>query len=249
MRSLLAVLALFVLAAPASAIEVSVRVTDGRVDLSATAAPMAEVLDRLSKQTGMKVVYEGPAPRQLVTVSLHGRSPTEAVLGLLEGQGLNYILIGDASGDRVQTLMMAGVAPASSSRSAGSTTSGKGMTSPPPASGPDADEPVEEPVAEEEEPEPAQVVQPPPNGLPQVIPGPGQNGVVIPSIPGQPPAPNTPLPFSIPGMPGIPGAPGAVTGPPFGPAVQPFPPQPVPNQPGATKPGAPPTGQDNPTPP
>ena len=56
----------------------------------------------------MKVVYEGSAPRQLVTVSLHGRSPTEAVLGLLEGQGLNYILIGDASGERVQTLMMAG---------------------------------------------------------------------------------------------------------------------------------------------
>src|SRR5258708_4322836 len=108
MRCPLGVLASFLVALPASAADVSVSVTEGRVDLSATAAPIADVLERLSKQTGMKVVYEGPAPRQLVTVSLHGRSPAEAVLGLLEGQGLNYILIGDASGERVQTLMMAG---------------------------------------------------------------------------------------------------------------------------------------------
>ena len=132
MRSLFGLPAFLVLALPASAVEVSVRVTEGRVDLTATAAPIADVLDRLSKQTGMKVVYEGPAPRQLVTVSLHGRSPAEAVLGLLEGQGLNYILIGDASGDRVQTLMMAGAAPVASSRPAASPPAGRGMAAPPP---------------------------------------------------------------------------------------------------------------------
>ncbi len=211
MRPALGLLASALLAAPASAADVSVRVTEGRVDLSATAAPIADVLDRLSRQTGMKVVYEGPAPRQLVTLSLHGRSPTEAVLGLLEGQGLNYILVGDASGDRVQTLMMAGSAPTTTSRPAASTPSGNRMTSPPPASGPDADEPVEE---ANEEPEPAQAVQPP-NGLPpQLFPGAGPNAAV-PPIAGLAPPENqkTPLGFSIPGFPGFPAAASAPTPP------------------------------------
>ena len=227
MRSRFAFVALVALGLPASAVEVSVRVTDGRVDLAATAAPMADVLDRLSKQTGMKVVYEGPAPRQLVTVSLHGRSPTEAVLGLLEGQGLNYILIGDASGDRVQTLMMAGAAPNASSKPAASSSPGRAMASPPPASGPDADEPVEEPE-QEEEPEPAPAVQPP-NGQPQLPPGVVIPGVQIPGAapnPAVPPAgmappgANTPTPpFSIPGMPPLPGSASAPL--PFGPQAFP----------------------------
>jgi hypothetical protein len=241
MRSLFGPLAFLVLALPASAVEVSVRVTDGRVDLSATAAPIADVLDRLSKQTGMKVVYEGPAPRQLVTVSLHGRSPAEAVLGLLEGQGLNYILIGDASGDRVQTLMMAGAAPVASSRPAASSPIGRGMASPPPASGPEADEPIEEPEPEEE-PEQAPTALPP-NGLPQMpqIPGAGPNPG-MPMIPGMPPGTNmpgtntpgantpgaNPLPFSIPGLPNFPGS--ASSPMPFGP--QPFPGGQKPPQPG-----------------
>jgi hypothetical protein len=238
MRTLLGLLASFLLALPASAADVSVRVADGRVDLSATAAPIADVLDRLSRQTGMKVVYEGPAPRQLVTVSLHGRSPTEAVLGLLEGQGLNYILIGDASGDRVQTLMMAGSAPTTPSRLASSSSapSGSRVTSPPPASGPDADEPAEEP---EEQPEPLQAGQPP-SGLPPqllLLPGAGPDAVVPPNA-GQAPGQKTPPPSSIPGVPGPAAAPTPFGPPPPG-AVQPLPPQPV------TKPGSPPNGQDN----
>jgi hypothetical protein len=241
MRCPLWLLAFILVPLPVSASDVSVRVTDGRVDLSATAAPIADVLERLSRQTGMKVVYEGPAPRQLVTVSLHGRSPTEAVLGLLEGQGLNYILIGDASGDRVQTLMMAGAAPVTASRSAAPTPSGNRMISPPPAAGPDPDEPVEEAVEEEEEPEPAQAIQPPP-GLQQLIPGAGPNAAV-PPIAGLPQTQNQNMPpgFSIPGMPGFPGAASGPT--PFGlPTVQPFPPQP-----GAPK--TPQAGQDDHPPP
>ena len=100
-------------AAPATA-EVAVRVSGGQVDLTATAAPLADVLDRLARQTGMKVVYEGPAPRQLVTLSLHGRTPTETVLALFEGLGVNFALVADPSGSRVQTLVVAGTATASS---------------------------------------------------------------------------------------------------------------------------------------
>ena len=99
--------------APAAA-EVVVRVSGGHVDLTATAAPLADVLDRLARQTGMKVVYEGPAPRQLVTVSLHGRTPAETVLAVFEGLGINYALLADSTGTSVQTLVVAGAATATS---------------------------------------------------------------------------------------------------------------------------------------
>ena len=66
--------------------------------------PSRDVLDRLAKQTGMKIVYEGPAPRQLITLSLVGRSAPEAVTAILEGQGLNYALILDATATRVENL-------------------------------------------------------------------------------------------------------------------------------------------------
>lgn len=101
------------LLATAAAAEVSVQARGTHVDLTATAAPLAEVLDRLARQVGMKVVYEGPAPRQLVTVTLKDRTPAEAVLSLLEGQGVNYALVSEENGGGVRTLLVAGAAPAS----------------------------------------------------------------------------------------------------------------------------------------
>src|SRR6266511_1870800 len=139
MRGWYGVLALALLALPTEAAEINVRVAEGRVDLSANAAPVADVLDRLSKQTGMKVVYEGPPPRQLVSVSLAGRTPAEAVVGLLEGLGLNYMLLGDPSGTRVQTLMMAGAAPATPSARSANANPSLRMSSPAPGSSPDAE--------------------------------------------------------------------------------------------------------------
>src|SRR5215468_3226996 len=151
---------LVVLAAvPLSAAEISVKAANGRLDVVATTAPLNDILDRVSRQTGMKIVYEGAPPRQLVTVSLLGRTPAEAVNALLEGQGLNYALIADATGLSVQTLLMTG----STSRTSGGGASGGtgGMTPPratmvaPPLSGSDAaDEPEEEAEAENAQPEP-----------------------------------------------------------------------------------------------
>ena len=49
------------LAASALAGDVDVRGTAaGRVSVHVTAAPLSEVLDRLARQTGMKVVYDDP---------------------------------------------------------------------------------------------------------------------------------------------------------------------------------------------
>ena len=119
MRAALPALVALALAVPggARASEVRVQVTGGSVELAVTAAPVAEVLDRLARQTGMKVVYEGAAPRQLVTVSLKGRTPAEAVLSVLEGLGVNFALVADTTGARVQTLVVAGTASASAASS------------------------------------------------------------------------------------------------------------------------------------
>ena len=94
--------------APMARAEVVVRVSQERVDVTATAAPLADVLDQLARQTGMEIVYDGKPPRQKITLALQGRSAAEAVQGILEGQGLNYALVADPTGTRVQTLLLAG---------------------------------------------------------------------------------------------------------------------------------------------
>ena len=107
MRTLLA-LTLVVLAAPDLRAAVEIRVSGERVDVQATNAPLSEILDGLARQAAMKIVYEGPPPRQLLSVDIKGRTPAEAVLAILEGQGLSYTVALDRSGTRVQTLLMAG---------------------------------------------------------------------------------------------------------------------------------------------
>ena len=105
-------LSLLALAALNTSVEVRASGPD-RLDIRASAAPLADVLERLSKQTGMRVVYEGTPQRQPVTLSLDARTPAEAVLGVLEGMGLNYAVLMDLSGSRVETLMVTGSVSAS----------------------------------------------------------------------------------------------------------------------------------------
>ena len=236
-------LPLLLLASAAAGAEVTVRVSGGQVDLTATAAPVAEVLDRLARQTGMKVVYEGPAPRQLVTLSLHGRTPTEAVLDVLEGLGVNFAFVADPSGARVQTLMVAGTASASASTASSATAARPAPTAgprrpfgPPPGASPDVEPALDEPEEEPELEDPAFQGVPPgaegvdPGGMP-MLPDPGQP---IPSAPSAVPPGAGTVPASP--MPSFPSSP-------FAPQPQPFP-QVPPAVPGApsTTPGQPEEG-------
>lgn len=107
MRPVLAVIVLL-LAAPDLRAAVEVRVDGDRVDVQATNAPLSEILDGLARQLQIKIVYEGPPPRQLLTVDLKGRTPAEALLAIVEGQGLAYALAMDRSGTKVEKLLMAG---------------------------------------------------------------------------------------------------------------------------------------------
>ena len=89
-----------------AAAETEVHRAGDRVDVRATAAPVSEVLDRLGRETGMKVTYDGPPPRARISVTLSGVTPAQAVLSVLEGLGLNYVLQMDATAKRVDTLLM-----------------------------------------------------------------------------------------------------------------------------------------------
>lgn len=135
---LLALLLLFWPRLAFASVEVS---QDGeRVSVRAEAAPLSEVLDSLSRQLGIKVVYEGAPPRNPVNASLVNRTQGEAVLSVLEGLGLNYLARMDVTGTRVEHLVIA----AASAPTAG------GAPPPAPASAP----PRLPPVVRDEEPDP-----------------------------------------------------------------------------------------------
>ncbi len=177
-----AVIALW-LTPQAQAAEVQVRVNGALVDIQATAAPLQDVLARLAQQTGMKVVYEGAPPSTLVTLTLAGRTPTEAVLALFEGLGVNYAMMADRTGLRVDTLLVTGISTGSSSTAA--SRPGAPATPPPPPEQRARPQRPPNPLANEAETDEDQEDEtarpsPPPRG-----PGPAQGG------PGQPVSPFT----------------------------------------------------------
>ncbi len=203
------------LMAPMARAEVVVRVSQERVDVTATAAPLADVLDHLARQTGMEIVYDGKPPRQKVTLALQGRSAAEAVQGILEGQGLNYALVADPTGTRVQTLLLAGPAGRGTSTSGASRAPAPIRRRPvlPPGASPGMMDPAfdemddedlyddpglmdealleDEPPLEDEEPLTPEVTTPPPPGS-GPLPFPGG----LPRI--YPASPFTPQPFAPP---------------------------------------------------
>ena len=152
-RATLAALTVLAIANPGMA-AVDVRVSGQSIDVQASNAPLSEILDRLSRQTQMKVVYEGAPPRQTVTLDLRGRTLVEAVVAALEGQGVNYALAMDETGTHVQTLLVSGTAstsPSPSRAGAGSSMEERRAAAAreiPPPPEPVIEEP--EPVAEED---------------------------------------------------------------------------------------------------
>jgi hypothetical protein len=106
MRTRVAFTAAALLAASVGGADTDVRGSGDKVEVHATAAPLTEVLDRVARQTGMKVAYDGPQPRARVSLNLPPVTPTQAVLSILEGQGLNFALRMDPTGTRIETLLL-----------------------------------------------------------------------------------------------------------------------------------------------
>jgi hypothetical protein len=93
------------------AADVQIKIRDGRMAIEAANASVAEILDRVSKHTGMKVIYDGTPPAQTIKVSLTERSPADAVLGVLEGRGLSFAVIMNPAGTQIQTLLVSTIKP------------------------------------------------------------------------------------------------------------------------------------------
>jgi hypothetical protein len=155
MRVLGVVLAIGVWAGPAQG-EVKVSLKAGRMDIVATRATVTEILDRVASVTGMKVIYDGPVPSKMITKSLPNRTPADAILGMLEGEGINFAVILNPAGTQVETLLVTGPSK---------------VKPPPPAPAgapnPDWNVEVEEPPAP---PPPADQAPPPPPGAPANAP-------------------------------------------------------------------------------
>ena len=135
-------------ARPASS-EVTVAVTEGRVDLTARSAPLSDVLDHLARQTHMQVTYDGAPPRHLVTAALLSATPAQAVLSVLEGLGVNYALQLDRTGAQVTTLLLF-TTPAAGGAPARAAAPVPPVRMPPPPPPPDDFE--DEPMMDEDEP-------------------------------------------------------------------------------------------------
>ena len=187
--------ALILTALPSAAANVEVHVSAGRVDLKLPGAPLSEVLERLSKALNFKLVREEGVPDPfLPALEFKGRTPVEAVLGVLDGQGLNYAITMDASGLAVESLFLTAAKPSTQGAALPARptpfTGGPGFTRPqrmPPIQPDESDdgnasEPPEM-VVPDQEPPAAQVVPPP--SLPAPPPPPGQRPIQFP----QPSAP------------------------------------------------------------
>jgi hypothetical protein len=117
----------------ADAVRLEVRAAGGEVTVHARGLPLSQVLDRLSTATGMDLTYEGARPSMPVTLSVDNVSEAEAVLHLMEGAGISYVMRTDSTGKRVDLLIVSG---------AGAGTVVASSSQPP------AEAPYEEPVAE-----------------------------------------------------------------------------------------------------
>lgn len=142
-RATLTVLTAAAIATPGMA-AVDVRVSGQSVDIQATNAPLSEILDRLSRQTQMRVVYDGAPPRQTISLDLRGRTPVEAVVAALEGQGVNYALAMDPTGTRVETLLVSGTASSPARPAAGGDDRRSAVREMPPEAIVDEAEPAED---------------------------------------------------------------------------------------------------------
>jgi hypothetical protein len=130
--------------------EVDVETRGGLVTIRARNAPLVQVLARLSQETGLKLIYEGPPPSQVVTVSIEGVAESQVVTRLLEGSGLNYTFQMDPSGTRVEALFLSGGSNSAPASVIPRTPPEETWLRDQPAEGPEAEEPPEPQLPEDE---------------------------------------------------------------------------------------------------
>jgi hypothetical protein len=172
-----------------------------RIDVK-TSGTLSEVLERISRQTGMKVTYEGGTPRTRVTTNLTGVTPAQAVVSVMEGLDLNYLMGLDAASNRVETLLVVSRSGTGSRPPARSAASAPRLQ-PREDAMPPEDEPEEDPMAGAVmEGAPADPAEPmAPGGQPPPGSGPGANQNIDPARGAGDTKPQQPQPFQPPAPP------------------------------------------------
>jgi hypothetical protein len=85
---------------------VVVRVNASGTTIHAQRAPLARVLEALASEGDLVVTYDGPPPRQLVTVSVSAATVEAALGALLTPARLRYALARDPESRRVRTVVI-----------------------------------------------------------------------------------------------------------------------------------------------
>jgi hypothetical protein len=91
-----------------AAAEVELSGSPEHVTLKARGATLAAVLDRVARQTGMTITWDPALGRSPVSIEIVDRPQPEVVRQLLESSALNYALRLDASGKRVDMVVILG---------------------------------------------------------------------------------------------------------------------------------------------
>lgn len=184
---------------------VKVALKDGRMGIVADKALVKDILDEVASVTGMKVIYDGPLPGKPITKTVPDRTPADAVLGILEGEGINFAVILNPAGTQIETLLVTGPskarggpAPAPGMPPAPEPTDWavEGVEPPPPPPPPDQAVPPVPPPGEEQKaeatPPPATLPTPPPDLSVRPVFGPQGPGPVLLPLPGVTPTPPPP---------------------------------------------------------
>jgi hypothetical protein len=113
------------LAAPAAGLssdEPSVVYQDGLLSIQCADAPLSGILDRIKDVTGMELLLEGSAGNTRLTAQITAQPASLALLRLLEGTGINYLLVADRADPRRVAKMYVGepTSPATPGRPAAS---------------------------------------------------------------------------------------------------------------------------------
>jgi hypothetical protein len=155
---------------------------DGLLAIRCADAPLGHLLDQVKAVTGMDLIFEGAAPTARLTAHLEAQPMSLALPRLLEGTGVDYLLVADgADPRRVATLYVggvkAGVPAAATPASAASRRAARPRGAPPmaePEALPIPEAPPEpEPSSDDDEVDTTAEVEPPPGAgaIPGLAPG------------------------------------------------------------------------------
>jgi hypothetical protein len=195
------------LAAPASVESLEIRVQSGLWHVAASEAPLTTILERLSLESGMRVVYLGTPPERRVSARMQSATMTEVLDRILKGDA--YVGTVDRTGDGIELLIwVAAASPGPGDSHSASPSVPLRVAG---SAGVAATKERSSPVAEGERAQEARGAELP-VADPTLDQGPSPNAIPVFSTGA---APAQASPFQVPGSPGPPGHPGQ-PGPPGG---------------------------------